>query len=107
MLLTRDSRGRLGEALAVLLALSGLSAACERPLSANECERLLDHYAELLIKEHRPRLSGAERLKIKADTRIKAGRDPAFLRCSKEVLRSDFECAIQAETPDQLERCLL
>jgi hypothetical protein len=89
------------------LALALLCAACSEPLSAAECETLLDRYVSLLVASDRPNTSDAELVRLKALARDKAQRDPAFLRCSREVSRSQFQCAMKAENVDRLEQCLL
>jgi hypothetical protein len=80
---------------------------CRTPLSKDECNQLLDHYVELLVSADRPGTSGEELYRMKQETRSKAARDPAFLECSNEVSRPKFECAMQAQTPDKLEQCML
>ncbi len=79
---------------------------CGRPLGDEECGRLLDHYTELLIRSDRPKTKAAERDKLKAEARAKASRDPEFLRCSAEVSRREFDCAMNANDVDSMERCL-
>jgi hypothetical protein len=80
---------------------------CSEPLSAEECDALLDHYVTLLAASDRPGSNDTELVRIRAQAREKAGRDPAFRRCSREVSRSKFECAIKADSADHLEQCLL
>jgi hypothetical protein len=99
---TWRSRG----ATTTLCALLFGSVGCGRPLSDEECGRLLDHYTELLIRSDRPKTKAAERDKLKAEARAKASRDPEFLRCSAEVSRREFDCALQANDVDSMERCL-
>ncbi len=100
-------------ALRTVLGAAFLSAAalgatgCGHPLSDEECGRLLDHYTELLIRSDRPKTKAAERDKLKAEARAKAARDPEFHRCSAEVSRSKFECAMSAGDVNSVERCLM
>jgi hypothetical protein len=90
-----------------LLLIAGLAGACSTPLSDGDCTALLDHYVELLVRSESPQTPSTELVHLKADARSKAARDPAFGRCSQQVSRREFRCAMQADTPDQLERCLL
>ncbi|MFZ5891736.1 MAG: hypothetical protein ACOY0T_11835 [Myxococcota bacterium] len=90
-----------------LLILLGLSTGCSEPLSHEECETLLDRYVSLLAASDRPNTSDAELLRLKTQAREKARHDPAFLRCGREVSRSQFQCAMKAENADRLEQCLL
>lgn len=86
-----------------LLALTG----CGRRLDARECDSLLDHYVELLLRDDRPGASAGEVLKLQQEARKKAERDPAFHECSERVSRRGFDCAMQAQEANRLEQCLL
>jgi hypothetical protein len=89
-----------------LLAVS--SAGCERKLHRRECEQLLDRYVELLARTRRPDASPAELLRLQLLARQRAARNPGLSDCSAHVSRRAFECAMrQAQTADELERCLL
>jgi hypothetical protein len=80
---------------------------CGRRLAAEECDSLLDHYVELLLREDRPGASAGELLKLQQDARRKAQSDPAFHECSERVSRRGYDCAMAAEDPNRLEQCLL
>jgi hypothetical protein len=90
-------------ALACGLALSG----CGRKLEAKECDALLDHYVELLLRDDRPGASAGEQLRVQQEARKKAERDPAFRQCSERVGRRAFDCAMEAQDANRLEQCLL
>ena len=92
--------------LCVLSVLLG-TAACQEPLSSEECQDLLTHYTEMQIEQARPSTSTRERLELKRAAQTKAQLDPEFARCSSAVSRTQFECAMQAPSADQIERCLL
>jgi hypothetical protein len=77
------SRPRSGLGVATLLLCCALCA-CSKPPSHDECEALLDHYVELLVKA-----------------------DPDFGACRERVSRSALECALNAPNADLLEQCLL
>jgi hypothetical protein len=91
---------------AFLLAGLGLLGCQKRPSSA-ECDRLLDHYVELLVQSDRPGTPGVELLRLQKETRAKAGQDRAFQTCSSDVSRSQYECAMSATSADRVEQCLL
>ncbi len=93
---------RLGSAALLLLAVS-----CGKPPDQPECQRLLDHYVELLLREDRPGTSAGEVLRLQQEARRKAERDPAFHECSERVSRRSFDCAMQAQDANKLEQCLL
>jgi hypothetical protein len=91
----------------VVLALGLAATSCAEPLSQEECETLLDRYVSLLVASDRPKTGEAELVRLKQQAREKASRDPAFGRCSREVSRNQFQCAMKAENADRLEQCLL
>lgn len=92
--------------LALLLASSTL-VACQEPLSEDECLTLLDRYTDKVIDQARPDTGQAERDELIQEARKKAKLDPAFAECSSRVSRSDFLCAMDAGSADQIERCVL
>jgi hypothetical protein len=87
----------------LLLAL----VSCSRSLTAAECDALLDRYVEKLVGSDRPGTSAAELVELQRKARAKAANDPAFADCRSAVSRKKFECAMQAETVDRMEICLL
>lgn len=94
-----------GARFAALLGL--LLAGCSKRLEAGECEALLDHYVELLLREDRPKSSASEVMRLQQEARRKAQRDPAFGECRARVSRRSFDCAMQAQDANRLEQCLL
>jgi hypothetical protein len=94
-------------AAAALLTVSWLGGSCQKPLTDEECVRLLEHYVELLLESDRGDVTTPERVRIRAEARIKAANDPEFRTCSERVSRKSYECALGAENPDMLEKCLL
>ena len=90
--------------LAAVLAL-GLSA-CSRPLDAQECNDLLDHYTDLLAKNRDPEVSGEDLLRLKKEARARAAQSREFSRCSSKVSRAEWECAMKAPSVDEAELVL-
>ena len=81
---------------------------CQTKLSRRECELLVDRYVELLLQSRNPDASLAERIRLQAEARARAARDPRFGRCGERISRRAYECAMQeANSADELERCLL
>jgi hypothetical protein len=101
------SRPRAGRWLALVLSIAGTLQACRKPISREECDQLLDHYVELLLKADRPDVRAEELLRLQHEARTKAAQDPAFQHCTEEVSRSQFHCAMEAKNPDRLEQCML
>jgi hypothetical protein len=95
-------RSLAGGALLLLL-----TAGCSKRLEAPECQQLLDHYVELLLRDDRPKSSAGEILRVQQEARKKAERDPAFRECRERVTRSSFTCAMDAQDANRLEQCLL
>jgi len=93
-----------GFALGALLL---LASGCGKRLESRECQQLLDHYVELLLRDDRPKSSAGEILRLQQDARKKAERDPAFRECSARVSRRGFDCAMDAQDANRLEQCLL
>jgi hypothetical protein len=93
----------LGSLGATLLGLTG----CAKPLSRDECDQLLDRYATRMTNEDRPGTSPAEQARILEKVRKNAAKDPAFISCTEEISRSQFECAMASNDLNQMERCLL
>ncbi|RYZ04331.1 MAG: hypothetical protein EOO73_23930 [Myxococcales bacterium] len=96
------SRARASCALLLLL----LVGCCKR-VESSECQLLLDHYVELLLRDDRPKSTAGEVLRLQQDARRKAQQDPAFAECSSRLSRRGYECAMQAEDANRLEQCLL
>lgn len=101
MLLRRAAR------LLVASLLAAVTSACQKPLQSNECEALLDRYVVLLAHSDRPGTPEGEILKLRAQAREKSATDPNFRACQERVSRKQFECAIQADTTDRFEQCML
>lgn len=97
----------LGRWLGVLTLALLTQNACKKPISRDECDQLLDHYVELLLKADRPEVRAEELLRLQHEARTKAAQDPAFSHCPEEVSRAQFHCAMQAKNPDRLEQCML
>ncbi|HVU02618.1 MAG TPA: hypothetical protein VHE30_12740 [Polyangiaceae bacterium] len=95
---------------ALLLGLAcPIAAACARPLDERECERLLDHYTELLVKEEDPTATPEHVAQALEDARRLAATDPRFemSACPRKIGRKSFECAMAAPSVDAVERCLI
>lgn len=105
-----DQQGGGGE----LLRLSGtawiclsLLSSCGKPLAPAECNQLLDHYTELLVRQDNRTISDEEVDRSKAGARLKAAGSHEFARCSSKVSRRQWDCAMRAPSVDEVERCLL
>lgn len=93
--------------MSALCAALTLPCACREPLERQECEKLVDKYIELLTRQSSPPPLGDEVLRRQAEARMRYADDPQFLDCAVHVSRSEYECAMDASTPDRFEQCLL
>ena len=93
---------RVGAVVLLLLA-----TGCGKRLEGAECQQLLDHYVELLLRDDRPKSSAGEVLRLQQEARKKAEQDPAFRECRERVSRRGFTCAMEAQDANRLEQCLL
>ena len=80
---------------------------CGKRVEPSECQLLLDHYVELLLRDDRPKSSAGEVLRLQQEARKKAEHDPAFAECSARVSRRKYDCAMDAQDANRLEQCLL
>ncbi|HVY31160.1 MAG TPA: hypothetical protein VHB79_31605 [Polyangiaceae bacterium] len=80
---------------------------CGKRLEPHECDALLDHYVELLLRDDRPKSSAGEVMRVQQDARRHAEQDPAFKECRERVSRRSFDCAMEAQDANRLEQCLL
>lgn len=94
-------------AAALTLALATLATACSTPLTADECNALLDHYTDLLVKSQREDATPEELLRLRREARTRAAASREFARCPVAVSRAQFQCAMQASAVDDVEKCLL
>ncbi len=84
-----------------------MACACARPLSADECNQLLDHYTGLLARSNNSKAHPGQVEELMAKARRKAARDPEFSQCAAKVSRRQWTCAMKAPTVDAVEKCLL
>lgn len=92
---------------AVLLALVALFlGGCKHRIAQPECDAMLNHYAELVVRERMPDASAETLAEEQTREKSEARGDDAFKNCTAEVERRDYDCAMRAATPDALEKCL-
>jgi hypothetical protein len=88
--------------LAVGLAL----ASCKKKATQDQCDRLLDRYAALVVKEKHPDAGAAAIEAEQRRERDEAKRDEAFRNCTSEVSPRELDCAMAATTTDAMLKCL-
>jgi hypothetical protein len=80
--------------------------ACKKKVTQQDCDRLIDRFATLVVKE---RSSNASPEQIKAEQereREEARGDEAFRNCTSEIEAADYACAMKTETTDAFLKCL-
>lgn len=90
------------------VALLGLAllGGCKKKISQEQCDQLLDHFAELVVKERYPD-AGADVVQTeRTRERQEAKSANEFKNCTSEVQFPEHECAMKAQSSDALIKCL-
>ncbi len=90
--------------LALLLALP--SSACRDRVSRAQCDELLSHFAELVVREKLPNAPPEAVRAEQAREREEAARDDNFKNCTTELRAEEYRCAMVARTTEALIKCL-
>lgn|GEM_PF-1206284 len=102
----RRSRRVMPCLFVLVLAPSLMLTGCKKKISQAQCEQMIGHFAELVVKERHadagPEAIAAER----ARERQEAQNTDEFRNCTSQVQTNEHECAMQAETSDALIKCL-
>jgi hypothetical protein len=106
----RRGRGRGWPAALVLAALAAMGAlggfaGCRKKLTKEQCDQMLDRYAELVVKE-RYTDAGPDSAAEWTHERTEALRSDEFKNCLTEVQESERVCAMKAPTSSALVKCL-
>jgi hypothetical protein len=89
------------------MALGVLAASgCSPHATSADCDKVMDHYVEMLVRESNPGASGGELRAHYEQARRRAGEEPSFVSCPKEITARDVRCALAAVNVAELERCL-
>jgi hypothetical protein len=95
--------------IAATLAILGcvvLAPACTEKVTAAQCDTLIARYAELVVHEKMPTAPIEEVRAEQKRVRQESAGDENFRNCTTEVRPTEFECAMAAQTPDAIEKCL-
>lgn len=91
---------------AIVVVSMGTLAACKKKASPAECEKLLDRFAMLVVKEKHPDAGAAQVAEEQARERDEAKRDEAFRNCPSEVSEHELTCAMAAQSTEAMLKCL-
>ncbi|MCL2723343.1 MAG: hypothetical protein FWD69_02805 [Polyangiaceae bacterium] len=97
------------QTLAVVLSfftLLPMLASCTKKASQQQCDELLDRFAELVVKERFADAGADVMAKEQARERSDAKGDDAFKNCTSEVQLDEHACAMKAATSAALIKCL-
>ena len=84
-------------------------AGCRPKASQDQCEELVDRYAELVVREKSADASADQAEQRKAARnreRDEARGDDIFKNCRSEVSQAEYSCAMRSATSEQLVKCL-
>ena len=85
---------KVGLALAVGLCAAG----CSKKVSQPQCDAIVDHYAELVVRDAKPDASAEARKADQAREREEARSDDLFRNCTSEIIAADYDCAMAAKS---------
>jgi hypothetical protein len=92
--------------LLVALVVASASAGCKRKVTQDQCSQLLDHFAELVVKERFPD-AGADAIRTEREReRKEAVLANEFKNCTSEVQTNEFDCAMKAQSSDGVLKCI-
>ena len=94
-------------AVSALLVAALLPACRRRPITQDECDRLLDRYVEMQVRIDDPKPRAETLDRARAAAKALAVTNPAFRSCTRDVTRESMDCALVANDADQIERCLI
>ena len=80
---------------------------CARGPSDEQCQVLVERYTEQLIRTLEPNLAEGEIRQRVEEARAQVAEQPWLGRCRTRVSRREYECAMKAPNPDEMEKCLL
>lgn len=87
--------------LAVLL----LAGGCKKKIAQAQCEELIDHFAEVVVKERYPD-AGADRVAAERARERQETKNDELRNCTSEVQANEHACAMKAQTPEGVLKCL-
>lgn len=89
-----------------MIVLAFVVAGCKKKITQAQCDELLDHFAELVVKE-RYADAGADAIAAeRARERSEAKNADEFRNCTSEVQANEHACAMNAQTSDAVIKCL-
>jgi hypothetical protein len=87
-------------------------AGCSKKVTHDDCTQMLDHYLDMVIaadpasKSLSPAQATAVREMKRAVKKAEKSYAQVEQQCEREVTRSEYDCAMGANIPDQWEACI-
>lgn len=101
-----SGRATKAATLSLLAAFALSSASCQGKASQAECDRILDHFAALVVRERMPDAGPDVLASEQARERSEAKRADEFKSCTSEVQKKEYDCAVNARSSDGVIKCL-
>lgn len=92
-------------AIALGLLLASAPLACTKKVTQQECDALLDRFAELVVKE-RFADAGPEQIATERKRERAEAKGDEFKNCTSEVQPKEMACAMKASTSEGMIKCL-
>lgn len=92
--------------LVTLASAGGGMASCKKKVSQKQCDELLDHFSELVVKERLPDAGPEVLAAERTRERSEAKGDDAFKNCTSAVQTNEHACAMTATSSEALIKCL-
>jgi hypothetical protein len=105
------SSGAMLARVAVVALLSGIATGgCKKKVTQEQCDQLMDHFADLVVKERVADggvEAGADGLAAQRAHELREAKHAnEFRNCPSEVQVDEHACAMKAQTSDALIKCL-
>lgn len=79
---------------------------CKKKVSQQQCDQLLDRFAELVVKEHHPDAGADVIAAEKTRERQEAAHTNELKNCTSEIQATEHECAMKAPSTEAFLKCL-
>jgi hypothetical protein len=91
--------------VAVVALAAQCTVACKKKVTPQQCDALLDRFAELVVKERFPD-AGADQVAAERARERSEAKGDEFKNCTSEVQPSEMDCAMKAPTSEAMIKCL-
>ncbi len=78
---------------------------CNRKVSQQQCDQLIDHFADLVVKEHFPD-AGPDVVAAERTRERQEAKGDELRNCTSEVQADEHACAMKAQTSEGIIKCL-